>query len=47
MKNETPQCIIIAGPNGAGKTTCAKQFLAQEVDIIRPFQPRSATREKK
>ena len=34
MKNETPQCIIIAGPNGAGKTTFAKQFLAQEVDII-------------
>ncbi|MBX9577783.1 MAG: zeta toxin family protein [Chthoniobacterales bacterium] len=34
MKKETPQCIIIAGPNGAGKTTFAKQFLAQEVNII-------------
>lgn len=34
MKNQTPQCIIIAGPNGVGKTTFAKQFLAQEVNII-------------
>jgi len=34
MKNEIPQCIIIAGPNGAGKTTFAKQFLAQEVNVI-------------
>lgn len=35
MKSETPQCIIIPGPNGAGRTTFAKQFLAQEVNIIR------------
>lgn len=34
MKNIPPQCIIIAGPNGAGKTTFAKQFLAQEVNVI-------------
>lgn len=34
MKKENPQCIIIAGPNGAGKTTFAKQFLAQEVNVI-------------
>ncbi len=35
MKSETPQRIIIAGPNEAGKTTFAKQFLAQEVNIVR------------
>ena len=33
-ENHSPQCIIIAGPNGAGKTTFAKQFLAQEVNVI-------------
>jgi predicted ABC-type ATPase len=34
-----PKCIIIAGPNGAGKTTFAREFLAQEVDVVHFVNP--------
>ena len=34
-----PKCIIIAGPNGAGKTTLAREFLAQEADVVHFVNP--------
>lgn len=30
----TPRCVVIAGPNGAGKTTFAREFLANEPDVV-------------
>jgi len=32
MKQEPPNCFIIAGPNGAGKTTFAREFLPREAE---------------
>lgn len=33
-RKSNPVCLVIAGPNGAGKTTFAKEFLAQEANIL-------------
>ena len=35
----SPKCIIIAGPNGAGKTTFAREFLAQEANVVHFVNP--------